>query len=333
MSKLRGAVIGFGNIGQKLTRFINEERDDAEIVAVCNRGTERLAIARDEFGLDVSHDPADVICRDDVDFVIIASVNAAHKDQVMTAARAEKHIFCEKPIALSYADAMEMVEAVESRGLITCVNYSLRYIPAYIKLKELADAGTFGDILSLWIIRTRGYGLYVGGARHKAVTKFAEAGGWTIHHACHGIDYLYWLGGRIKRVFGNTHSTAPEGEEMCWGMLEFQSGAGGMVGDSVSTLREHHTGIIGTKGSAVLTGLGKEAVLKIKAEGTDQEDEPEVIPVVDRKTKGGGMGHFLDCIKEGKPSPASLREASHSIAVACAIQQSARTGEAVEVPA
>ena len=329
MKKLRGSVIGFGHVGQQMTRYINR-RDDAEIVAVCNRGAAKLEIARKDFGLTrLSHDPADVLAGD-IDFVLITSINSVHKDQVCMAAEAGKHIFCEKPIALTVHDCEAMVDAVESRGLVNVVNYSLRYIPAYIKLKELVDDGTLGEVLSLWHLRTRGYAL--SSTRecppHPAVLHPEESGGWTIHHACHGIDLLYWIAGPVISVYGVTRTTADneDSEEIVWGLLNFRTGPTGMIGDSKCMIREHHTGIIGTEGTAILTGEGDDTRLRVRMEGSEED---EVIPTIDRKREGGGLDHFLDCIKNNKQSPVCLRESMHSIEVAVSLRESARSGRVI----
>jgi predicted dehydrogenase len=108
----------------------------------------------------------------------------------------------------------------------------------------------------------------------------------------------------------------------------FENGAIGQIGDSVCCIRDHYTQIIGTKASLVLAGEHDETVLRFHREG---ELEPEVIPARDTKRRGGGTDHFLACIKEGKQSPNSLRSARHSLVVALAMQESARTGQVVEV--
>ncbi len=90
-----------------------------------------------------------------------------------------------------------MIAAVESAGVINVVNYSMRYIDAYLKIKGLVDSGQTGRILSICHFKTRAFGLYAAGARHRAVVEPEESGGWTVHHACHDIDFLYWINGPI----------------------------------------------------------------------------------------------------------------------------------------
>ena len=253
---LKGGVIGFGNIGQQLTRHIGEAwQGRACIVAACNRGPENLAVARDRFGLAVTHDPAELLAMG-LDFVLVTSTSAAHAAQVEAAAGRGLAVFCEKPIALTLEDADRAIAAVERAGVVTVVNYSLRFIDAYRTIRELARSGELGRILAVHHLRTRGYGLHEAGARHRAVTEPHESGGWIVHHACHDIDLLSWVHGPIARAYARTATTVPGGasEEVVLGMVDFADGAVGSIGDSVCRIREHATLVIGSRASLAMSG-------------------------------------------------------------------------------
>jgi predicted dehydrogenase len=268
MTILKGGVVGFGNIGQGLTHYINGyKQDDARIVAACNRGKANLDLAREKFGLEVTHDMHELADMD-LDFVLVVSTSHVHAEQVVIAAEAGLHVFCEKPIALNLEDAVRMIEAVESAGVVNVVNYSMRYIDAYLKIKELVDSGKLGRLLSICHYKTRAFGLYSAGARHKAVIEPEESGGWTVHHACHGIDFLYWINGPITQVYAAMQTTVPDkdSEEVVLGSVVFENGAIGHIGDSVCCIRDHYTQIIGTEASLVLSGEHEETELRLHRE-------------------------------------------------------------------
>ena len=330
MATLTGGVLGFGNIGQNLTRYINQNKQgEARIVAACDIIEPQLDLAKTDYGLVATPDAGELI-QMDLDFVLITSANVAHADQVVMAAEAGKHIFCEKPIALTLVEADRMIEAVEIAGVVNVVNYSMRYIDGYLKCKQLVDSGQLGQPLSVWHLMTRGYGLYEAEARHWAVLNPDLSGGWTVHHACHSVDFLYWINGRIAKAYCTTQTTVPDNgsEEVLLGNLTFADGTIGMVGDSTCILREHHTGIIGTKGSLLMSGEHEQTVLRLHLEG---ESEEQLIPAIDTKRPGGGIDHFIERIQTGQLSPNSIRDARHSLAVALAMQESARTGQVVSV--
>jgi 1,5-anhydro-D-fructose reductase (1,5-anhydro-D-mannitol-forming) len=330
MTVLRGGVVGFGNVGQNLTRYVNGTKTgQARIVAACNRGKANLDLAREQYGLAVTHDMRELVDMD-LDFVLVVSTSHAHSEQTVLAAEVGLHVFCEKPIALTLQDAGRMIEAVESAGVVNVVNYSMRFIDAYQKIKDMIDSGQVGHILSITHYKTRAFGLYGAGARHRAVVDPEESGGWTVHHACHDIDFLYWINGPIRRVHAMLQTTLPgkDSEEVILGNVVFENGAIGQIGDSVCCIRNHYTLIIGTAASLVMTGEHDKTVLVYHREG---EREPEILPARDSKRPGGGIDHFLECIQEAKQSPHSLRSAYHSLEVALAMQESARSGQAVEI--
>ncbi len=327
---LRGGVIGFGNVGQQLTLHVGKAwQGRARIVAACNRGPENLAVARDRFGLAVTHDPGE-LCAMDLDFVLVTSTSAAHAPQVEAAADRGLAVFCEKPVALTLEDADRAIAAVERAGVVNVVNYSIRFIEAYRAIRRLARSGELGRILAVHHLRTRGYGLHEAGARHRAVVEARESGGWTVHHACHDIDFLSWVHGPIVRAYARTATTVPAGER----------GAGARPGglrrrgrglDRGLGLPDPRARDAGRRqpGLARHDRRSRATVLRLHREGSDR---PEIIPARDEKRPGGGLDHFLECVLSGTPSPDSLASARHSLAVALAMRESARTGRPVDVP-
>jgi len=238
---------------------------------------------------------------------MVLSSNYAHRQHVEIAARHGKHIFCEKPIATSIEDADAMIRAVEKAGVVNSVNYSLRFIPAYIKLRELYRSGMLGDLLSISCLRLRGYGLYASGVRHRAVVNPQESGGWVVHHACHAIDFIYWTAGEYETVYARTESTAPEGPELVWGIGKLKEGGTGIVTDSVCAAREHYATIIGTKATAIMHGEGQTQIVVTKETSEHDARVQETYEVEDYKYNQESLAHFFECIREGKQSRSTLR--------------------------
>lgn len=329
MKMLRGGIIGFGGVGRTLTEEVNKN-NKARIVAAYNRGEANRLIARDQFGLKVTDNVQELLDMD-IDFVCVVSTNDVHRDHVVASAKAGKAIYCEKPIALNLSEADEMLDAVTKAGVPNMVNYSMRFLPCFEKMKEIVDSGELGRILSVWNHRSRGFGLYEAGAKHPCVMDPAMSGGWTVHHACHGLDMLHWMAGEIEEVYGLTQSTVPhvQSEEIVWASLKFKNGAVGVMGDSTCTLRDESTGIIGTKGSLVVQGEKDHVVMRLKKEGATDE---QLIEACGGKIRDASLNYFLDCIQNNKLPKVTIKDARHSLAVALAIQESARMGQPVKVP-
>ena len=329
MRLLTGGVAGFGNVGRTLTRLLRDQRaGHARMIGAFDPDPAARQVAVQEFGLPAI-DSFETLLALKPDFVVIASTSAVHAEQIEQAAAAGCHVFCEKPIALDLASADRAITAAENAGVVNQVNYSLRYIAAYRTLHDWVRSGRLGRILAVTHLRTRGFGLHAGGARHPAVQSPEVSGGWTVHHACHGLDLLYWLNGPFASVYGRTGTTSPNGaEEFVDGAITFANGAAGHVTDSVCGIRDHYTLIVGEAGSAVLTGEREHTVLRFRAEGATAD---EIVPVRDVKDHALAFDEFFNCIRESRPSANSLREARASLAAALAIQESARTGRVISL--
>lgn len=103
--------------------------------------------AAEDFGWEeYCTDWQDVISRDDIDVVDIATPTVFHKDIAIAAAKAGKHVFCEKPIALNAAEAKEMLEAVEKYGVKHMLGHNYRRVPALAFAKKLIADGRLGKI-------------------------------------------------------------------------------------------------------------------------------------------------------------------------------------------
>jgi predicted dehydrogenase len=326
---LKGGILGFGKSGQFFTRWIRENCSDVKIVAACNRGREKLLIAEKEFGLLPTQHPQELV-EMGIDFVIVSSTNYAHEEHALIAAAAGKHIFCEKPLALSLSSADRMIEAVEKSGVINVVNYSMRFNPAFVEIKKIIEQGKIGQVMMAIQNRFRGFGLYAEGARHQAIVEPEESGGWAIHHLCHSVDLLLWLVGPVKEVEAKFQSTFKEkkSEEVIGVMLKFTSGAIGLISDSVAKMRDHFTAFIGTKGGIALHGERERTLLKLQLEGEQKE---EILPVSNQKNPPGALVHFLNCLRKNQKSTLDFKKAKESLKVCLKIKQSAETDQVVEV--
>ncbi len=338
---LRGAILGFGNVGQGITRFLHR-KGIAKIVAVCNRGADKLQIAKEKFGIPfVSHDAKEVCERPDVDFVCVLSTNAAHRDHVVAAAKAGKHIFLEKPIALNLKEADEMVDAVEKAKVICGLNFTNRYVQSKIRLAERLKAGEIGKLLSAWTVIGRGFGLAGAGARHRAILEPEESGTWIVHHACHSVDFLEWMAGPVREVFCRAHSTLPGkySPEIVWALTMHESGATGSIHDTVGRYLEHLFTLEGEGGTLQVKSVDhkNDQILYWKEEGdTGMDASRRTPPAVEEiplsKHAGQGVERFLQGIRDLNPPEPSIREARRNLAVTLAMMESAKTGKAVRVP-
>ncbi|MDE0630431.1 MAG: inositol 2-dehydrogenase [Caldilineaceae bacterium] len=144
--KVRFAIIGAGRIGrvhaENLTRHIQE----AEVVAIADVVPEAAKQTARRFGIaEAGGNPADVIGRDDVDAIAICSSTETHADFIIQAARAGKHAFCEKPIALRLPAVDAALAAVAENGTKLQIGFNRRFDPNFRGVRDAVRNGEVGE--------------------------------------------------------------------------------------------------------------------------------------------------------------------------------------------
>ncbi|WP_028612207.1 Gfo/Idh/MocA family protein [Paenibacillus harenae] len=166
MDKVRVGMVGYKFMGKAHSNayralpmfFPNSVKP--EMKAICGRDPVGLEQARAQFGWESSEtDWQRLVARDDIDLIDINAPSDAHKEIALAAAAAGKHLFCEKPLALTLADSREMLEAAEKAGVKHMVGFNYRFAPAVQLAKKLVEDGRIGKIfhfrtvfLQDWII-------------------------------------------------------------------------------------------------------------------------------------------------------------------------------------
>lgn len=174
-----------------------------QMKAICGRNAEALEEARKQFGWEEAvTDWRKLITRDDIDIVDINAPSNAHKEIAIEAARAGKHIFCEKPLALTLADSREMLAAAEAAGVKHMVGFSYRFAPAVKLAKKLIDEGRIGQIyhfrghfLQDWIMDPQFPLVW------RLQKEIAGSGSWGDLGA-HVVDMARYLVGEFDEVIG-----------------------------------------------------------------------------------------------------------------------------------
>ena len=159
------------------------------------------------------YDTVDALVSDpEIDWVLVGSWNAAHREHVVAAFEAGKHVFCEKPLATTLEDCVAMRDAWQASGKQFLIGFTLRFSPHYRKIKELLDAGIVGDIISMEFNETLNFnhGAWI----HddwRSETKYA--GTHLLEKCSHDVDLVNWMiGSRASRVasFGGLDFFVPE---------------------------------------------------------------------------------------------------------------------------
>ena len=147
MEKVRVGIIGAGRIGRVHSKSLTNNIPEAELVAISDKFVESAKKAAEEFGIPNYYEDYHKILEDPtIQAVFVCSPTNTHADIAMEAAKAGKHIFCEKPIDTSVAKILETERVVKEAGVKMQIGFNRRFDHNFRKIHELAKNGDLGDI-------------------------------------------------------------------------------------------------------------------------------------------------------------------------------------------
>ena len=149
-----------------------------------------------------SQDWREVVNRPDIDVVDISAPSKIHKDIALAAARAGKHIFCEKPLAMNLEDAQEMLNAVEEAGVVHVVGFNYRKVPAIGLAKQIIESGELGEIYHFRGIYSQDWLVDPNFPLAWRLRKKDAGAGASWDLGAHVVDLARYLVGEITEVIG-----------------------------------------------------------------------------------------------------------------------------------
>lgn len=319
MSKFKFAIIGCGRISHKHIEALVNNSEEAELVAVCDiipenmdKDVEEYYEFLEEMGFKKEvkkyTDYKEMLEKEDIDVVAICTESGYHSKHAIDCLNVGKHVLVEKPMALSSADADEMIRLTKEKDLKLGVCHQNRFNPPIQKLRRAIEEGRFGKIINgtARILWNRNDDYY----KQAAWRGTKELDGGTLMNQCiHNIDLLQWMmGSEVERVHSERDTFLRDIEMEDFGaiLIRFKNGSIGIVEGSACVYPknlEETLSIFGEKGTVVIGGL---AVNEIKTwqfadeRDYDKEDESTEVDNV------YGSGHtplykdFIDAIKNDR---------------------------------
>lgn len=347
MKKLRVGIIGAGNIacGAHLPAY-KLLKDKIEVVAIADIVRERAENAAKSYGIpNVYSSVYELLENCDVDYVDICTWNAGHHECAIAAARAGKHILCEKPMADTLEHALLMQEEIKKAGVKFMLGVVTRFYPEVKLAKEMQEAGEFGEVYFAKTAYTRRRGTPIGWFTDKA----SSGGGAVIDIGVHCIDRTWYLMGRpkpvsISAVVGNRfgdfktrgvnrwHGYESNGafdtDDAGTAFIRFENGAcmTAEVAWAQNGLPEQFTVIYGTKAGASFT---PDAPLTVYGENKYQYLTDEVLNAGAKSEFRDEIAHFADCIVEDKQPLAPTEDGVTVQRILDAIYRSSEEGREI----
>jgi len=245
MEELRWGILSTADIGRKKVVPAMQKAKRNRIVAVASREPDRAADYARELGIPTVHPSYEELLADpNVDAVYIPLPNHMHAEWAMAAARAKKHVLCEKPLAMNAADAARMVAVAEQEGVILAEAFMYRLHPSWQKVREIVASGRIGRLSAVqsW------FGYYNDDPAN--IRNIVEAGGGALMDiGCYCINLSRILfDGEPHRVTGSMVRDPALGVDVLTsGMLEFDTGVATFT-CSTRTETDQRVHIYGTNG-------------------------------------------------------------------------------------
>jgi predicted dehydrogenase len=195
------------------------------LVAAVETNRERAAIAA-EHGLEFLGNLDEALRDPEVNAVVLCTPHGLHAGQVLACAEAKKHVFCEKPLALTRADAERSVAACKAAGVLLGIGHERRYEPAILEVRRLLREGALGTVMHVEANFSHDKLANVPKDDWRTSPKDAPAAGMTAM-GIHLTDLFVALLGPASEAFAVTTSrvTYPENGDVVSALLKFQSGA------------------------------------------------------------------------------------------------------------
>ena len=303
-----------------------------EVGSVMSTNAERGQSYAAEQGIAKSVTTVDALVNDpEIDAVYISTTNELHRDQALAAAKAGKHILCEKPLAMALDDARTMVKAAKDAGVVMATNHHLRNAATHLQMREAIKAGRIGRPLAARVFHAVYLPPHLQGWR---LDKPEAGGGVILDITVHDADTLRFVldSDPVEAIaFSQAGGMGQAGlEDAVMGVLRFENGVIAQFHDGFTTkFAETGLEVHGTDGSLI----GRN-VMTQRAVGTvtlrDAEGEHD-LPLDHRNLYETALSNFHAAVAgKGQPS-ATGEDGVWSLATGLAVVEATRTGKTVRI--
>jgi UDP-N-acetylglucosamine 3-dehydrogenase len=343
--KLGVGVIGTGGIsrGAHLPNLARNPR--VNLVAVADIDIAKARQAGEDFGAaNVYDNYQDLLANPEVEAVTVTTWPTAHAEPVIAAARAGKHILCEKPIASTLEEADAMVDAAEQAGVKFTMGYQHRFGTELPLIKRLLDEGVVGRPMGMTQIG-------VNPSSHKVpwfLQKRLSGGGVLIDWGIYTAHTILWLMGPVETVYATSAIFRPEVEvagvltdvdveDTVMATLRFKSGAMGSWYAAWAVAAGHHSMSIDGADGSIVTQRESPGI-NVSSKTFNEPDhihgwrnirtvEPPLIEIHYRK-----LAHLVDAVLDDTPLQLTGADGRDALELVLAVYRSAETGEPVHLP-
>jgi myo-inositol 2-dehydrogenase/D-chiro-inositol 1-dehydrogenase len=332
MEKLNLAVIGVGRMGSVHVRNLVQHIPAANLIAICDIRLDVAQRVADELGIrEVIYDYRQLLADQRVEAVLIAASTDVHAEMVADAARAGKHIFCEKPLALDLPSIDLALVAVEQAGVKLQVGFNRRFDPAFRRVRELVASGQIGRPCILHIVSRD--------PEPPSIAYARASGGMYLDMTIHDFDMARFQVGEVEEVYAmGSVLVAPwlaDAGDVDTDVvtLRFANGALGVIDNSRQAVYgyDQRLEVFCSAGTAHAENQSVDTVVVGDRTGYHAALPPRFFMQRYPDTYINEVREFIDCVLNDKEPPVTGRDGRMSVVLGYAALKSHRENRPVRL--
>ena len=323
---LRLGMIGAGHFAKAHVAALRELTERVQLTVAARRNAEQPFPEAQALGATLM--PVDeLVASDDVDAVTVCAPNHLHRQFAEAALAAGKHVFCEKPLAMTLEDADALLEAAGHSRQVLMVGHVTRHLPVYMAVAEILESGRLGALRAAYVNR-----MHSGEGRWWRMNP--EVGGGVVFDLLvHDFDLLTWYMGRPDSVVARGHKHPQGAYDQIAAIFTYQDGRtavaeGGLYLRPPCGVRASLR-VVCSRGHLEVDSSDTESPIHVFEEG--HEETRLSVPTRDQRTKAltGEYAEFLAAIDGEVDGRLRLEDARQAVACAVLTVRAAQSGEEV----
>ena len=339
MKKIRVGVIGAGTMGVQHVEIFNE-LPDTEIGAIVDLDIQKARQISQKLGIEapIYQDYTQMLKESNVDAVAISLPDSMHKEPVVAALQAGKHVLVEKPLATKLEDCDQMIRLAEDCKKTLMVNFTHRWAPQYYNAKEIISSGKIGSLAMAYARKNDTIGVV-------RQWKWLAESTPSAFLSSHDIDLVRWyMGCEAKSVYARAYAKVLKKEgydtlDLVQALVEFENGAmatfesGWIYPDTFPTKTDSYVELVGEHG--VIHIDRKSETLEYASPEEYAFPKLMISCRINGKIYGAfrsSLEHFVECLKTGKEPLTSGRESRQVAEIVEGIHRSIASGQVIRLP-
>lgn len=339
MKKVKIGIVGLGRLGRTHAYNLAFGVPGAELAAACSVVDAELAYAREQLGIQKLYSDFAQMCQDpELDTVVIASPSVFHPEHISLALKAGKHIFCEKPLAISSEECIKTEEVVaQYPDLVFMLGFMRRYDASYAYAKKKIEEGAIGKP---YLVKAVGVDPDADAESLLDSGFIPKSGGIMMDMASHDVDLMRWflddepsevyaIGSTVKHM-----RFAEQGDvETACAMFRFKNGSMGQLHTGRASVHGYHieTEIVGTEGSIRVSPVPQKNLAMVFDKTGAVQECVRNFQERFQQAYVEELKEFVDCVVNGKKPGVNVHDGTAATKICEAAQKALDTGEVVKI--